>query len=454
MIPPWLADTFEILIAIFLVILNGFFVAAEFALVKVRLSQIEQLVVERRPFAKTAKWLAERLDASLSACQLGITMASLALGWVGEPAFAHLITPVLENLGITSEAMVHGIAFVIAFSTITALHLVIGEQAPKIFAIRRPETMVLWCAAPLKFCYIVLYPFLAVLNLTTSLLLKSIGLTGSTEHETPHTEDEIRALLADAHLHGNLSRSEHRLLNAVFEFDDMICRRVMVPRGEIDFFDVNTPFGECIEQAKQTKHTRYPMCDGSLDKVVGVIHMKDLLGLSADATDVDLRKLKRPARKIPETMPISRVLRHFQATHQLLAFVVDEYGTIIGIVTLENVLEKIVGPVEDEFDAEEPNITQPTPGCFLVLGATLVEEVERALQLELSDEHMDTIAGVLMSRVQRMLAVGDKIKLTGAVAEILEVQDDHATRIQFTLENSGSEAAPPVEAKSDQPADH
>ncbi|MBC8353768.1 MAG: HlyC/CorC family transporter [Planctomycetes bacterium] len=446
MIPPWLADTFEILVAIFLVLLNGFFVAAEFALVKVRLSQIEQLVTDRRVFAKTAQWLAERLDASLSACQLGITMASLALGWVGEPAFAHLVEPALKAGGVTSEAMIHGVAFVIAFSTITALHLVIGEQAPKIFAIRRPETMILWCAAPLKFFYVILYPFLAVLNVTTSFLLRLVGLTGATEHETPHTEDEIRALLADAHLHGHLTRSEHRLLNAVFEFDDLICRRVMVPRGEVDFFDVSTPFSECLEQAKRTKHTRYPLCDGSLDKVMGVIHMKDLLGLAAGGDDIDLGQLMRPARKVPETMPISQVLRHFQATHQLLAFVLDEYGTIIGIVTLENVLEKIVGPVEDEFDTEEPNISEQSPGRYMVMGSTLVEEVERAFNLELADEDMDTVAGVLMARAQRLPVVGDKIQVHGAVAEILEVQDDHATRIQFILDDA-SDVTLPTEGK-------
>jgi CBS domain containing-hemolysin-like protein len=450
MIPPWLADSLlEIVIAIFLVLLNGFFVAAEFALVKVRLSQIEQLVADRRMFAKTAEWLAERLDASLSACQLGITMASLALGWVGEPAFAHLIEPLLKAAGVTSETMIHGIAFVIAFSTITALHLVIGEQAPKIFAIRRPERMILWCAAPLRFFYVILYPFLAVLNVTTSFLLRLVGLTGATGHDTPHTEDEIRALLADAHLHGHLTRSEHRLLNAVFEFDDMICRRVMVPRGEVDFFDANTTFAECLELAKRTKHTRYPLCDGSLDKVLGVVHLKDLLGLASGADDVDLRQFMRPARKVPESMPISQVLRHFQATHQLLAFVVDEYGTIIGIVTLENVLEKIVGPVEDEFDAEEPNISEKSPGRFIVLGSTLVEEVERALNIELADEDMDTVAGALMARAQRLPVAGDKIRLDGAVAEILDVQDDHATRIQFTLESARGAAAPAKDQLAD-----
>ncbi|MBI2481373.1 MAG: CBS domain-containing protein [Planctomycetia bacterium] len=176
--------------------------------------------------------------------------------------------------------------------------------------------------------------------------------------------------------------------------------------------------------------------------MLGVIHLKDLLGLAFDGDNINLREFMRPARKVPESMPISRVLRHFQASHQLLAFVVDEYGTIIGIVTLENVLEKIVGPVEDEFDAEEPNISEQAPGRYLILGSTLVEEAERALGLELGDEDMDTVAGLLMARAQRMAVVGDKIRLNGAVAEILEVQDDRATRIQFTLEAAGDTAMP------------
>lgn len=436
-------DAINILIALVLVALNGFFVAAEFALVKVRISQIEQLIKAKRPFATTAHWLVQRLDKSLSACQLGITMASLGLGWVGEPAFAHLIHPVFEYMHITSEKLIHGFSFVIAFSFITALHLVIGEQAPKIFAIRRPDTMILWCAAPMKFFYATLYPFLEVLNVTTAFVLARLGLQSGSEHETPHTEEEIRALLREAHIHGHLTGAEHRLINAVFEFDDIICRRVMVPRGEVDVLDVNDTFTEALRKAKETKHTRYPLCDGSLDKLLGVVHIKDLLGISADSTDFALRKVMRPPRKVPEHMPISRVLRHFQKTHQLLAFVVDEYGTIIGVVTLENVLEKIVGPVDDEFDDVQPNVTEERPGEFVVLGTTPIAEVEKVLEMNLDDEDVDTLAGVLMSRAQKLPEVGDKIEFDEATAEILEVKGDHAAMIRIVT-NSSDDASPDV----------
>jgi CBS domain containing-hemolysin-like protein len=437
----WLRDMFEIGIAMLLVALNGFFVAAEFALVKIRVSQIEQLVEAGRPFAKTARWLAQRVDESLSACQLGITMASLALGWVGEPAFAHLLRPLFVLAGIESERVIHALAFTVAFTFITALHLVIGEQAPKIFAIRRPDTMILWCAAPLKFFYVVLYPFLALLNLTTSFVLARLGLKSASEHETPHTEEEIRALLREAHIHGNVTGAEHRLINAVFEFDDIVCRRVMVPRGEVDALDVNDTFAESLKKAKEAKHTRYPLCDRSLDKLLGVVHMKDLLGVAADSTQFDLRKVMRPPRKVPENMPISRVLRHFQKSHQLLAFVVDEYGTIIGIVTLENVLEKIVGPVDDEFDLVQANVKEDKPGEFIVLGSTPIEEVEKALNLNLDDEDVDTLAGVLMSRAHKLPEVDDRIEFEHATAQILEVKGDHAELIRIVTKKPEDESS-------------
>ncbi len=428
-----------ILLAIGMVILNGFFVAAEFALVKVRVSQINAMVSEGLPFAKTAKWLVDRLDHSLSACQLGITMASLALGYVGEPAFARLVEPLFRWVGVTSESLIHIFAFIIAFSIITAFHLVIGEQAPKIFAIRRPESLVRWCALPMKCFYYLLYPFMYVLNLATEIILGWLGLTGGTGHGTPHNEEEIRALLGEAHVHGHLSRSEHTLLNAVFEFDDMICRLVMVPRGEVDIMDINKPFPELLDLAKRTKHTRYPLCDGSLDELLGVVHMKDLLGIDQNSHDYDLRTIMRPPVKVPENMPISRVLKKIQTTHQLLTFVVDEYGTIIGIATLENVLEKIIGPVDDEFDnVEEPSIKKLADGRFIVQGQTPISEVERALELNMDDEDVDTVAGILMSVSGKMPEEGDRIQFDGAVAEILEVKNDHAEKIRFTLEDQAA----------------
>ncbi len=425
--------------AILFIVLNGFFVAAEFALVKVRLSRVEQLIRDRRPFATTAKWLAQRLDESLSACQLGITMASLALGWVGEPAFALLIEPVLESIGVQDERLTHILGFIVAFTAITSLHLVAGEQFPKIFAIRRPEQMLLWCAIPLKFFYVILFPFLTVLNLVTSFLLRLVGVHSDGKHDGPSTEEEIRALLREAHVHGNLTRNEHSLINNVFEFDDMIVRRVMLPRAEVDFFDVNEPVQNLTELVRQTMHTRYPVCDRSLDKVLGVVHIKDLLVLNPEEQGFDLKSILRPPKKIPETMPISRVLRHFQATHQLMAFVIDEYGTITGMVTLENVLEKIVGAVEDEFDHADPDVVPAGPGEFIVNGMTPLDEVRQRLDLPLMESsEADTISGLLMDVKQRILAQGDVIELQGAVVDVLEVKHDSATKVRFRIPQAES----------------
>ncbi len=428
--------------AILLVVLNGFFVAAEFALVKIRRSQIEKLVAENRLFARSAKWLFERMDHSLSACQLGITMASLGLGWVGEPAFAKLLEPLFHALSI-SETAGHVIAFLVAFSIITALHLVVGEQAPKIFAIREPVKMLMWCAAPMRFFFYLLFPFMYVLNWVTNLVLAKLGLTGETGHGAPHNEEEIRALLSESHTHGYLSRSEHRLINAVMEFDDMLCRLVMVPRVEVQSMDVNKPFPELMTMAKKTRHTRYPVVDASLDSLLGVVHMKDLLGVSGDS-DFDIRSIMREPTKVPESMPISQVLRHFQSTHQLLSFVIDEYGSIIGIVTLENVLEKIIGPVDDEFDvADEPSIRKLSDGQFMVLGNTHIADVETALGLNLDDDDADTVAGVLMTRLGKIPESGDKFEFEGAVAHVVSVNNDRVEKIRFVVDEVAAQALPP-----------
>lgn len=434
---PWVMLT----IALVLVILNGFFVAAEFALVKVRFSQIDAMIKEGKMFAKTAGWLAKRMDHTLSACQLGITMASLALGYVGEPAFAFMITPIFEWMGIESERALHIIAFIVSFSVITSLHLVIGEQAPKIFAIRRPEEMVRWCAPTMKFFYYLLYPFMIVLNWATEKILGWLGLTGGGGHgDSVHSEQEIRALLREAHIHGQLSGSEHLLLNNVFEFDDLICRLVMVPRAEVQIMDINLPFPELLKFAKETKHTRYPVCDGSLDSLLGVLHMKDLLGIDENNSDFDIRTVMREPEKVPENLPISKVLKHIQNTHQLMTFVVDEYGTIVGICTLENVLERIIGPVDDEFDkADEPGISCVATGEYLILGSTPISEVEKALAMNLDERDVDTVAGVLMSRLGKIPAVGDRVSFEGAEAEVLEVKHDHADKIRLwrTVDSTG-----------------
>jgi len=435
---PWMYDLLMIFIAGLLVLINGFFVAAEFALVKIRESRLDEMVEQRRPFASTANWLVERLDASLSACQLGITMASLGLGWIGEPAVAHLLRPLLFSIGITSEILLHGIAFIIAFTVITAFHLVLGEQAPKIAALRRPEPTVLLSALPLKIFYYLTYPFMAALNSSTAFLLRKAGIEAASEYEIPHSEEEIRNLLMQAHIAGELSRSEHRLINAVFEFDELICRRVMLPRVDVVFLDVKDSLPEVIDVFHQTKHTRYPVCDGSLDKIVGVVHIKDLIGLYAD-TDFDLMRIIRPPQYVPEVMPVRRLLRQFQSTHQHLAFLVDEYGTVSGIVTLENILESIIGPVEDEFDDEQAEIVSEGPNRYNISGNTSIHAINQRFGLKLEAHDMDTIAGLMMTHTDKLLTPGDRVEQSGATFEVLEVSGSRAIRIRLTLSEPPSD---------------
>ena len=434
----WYIDLINILVAVFLVIINGFFVAAEFALVKVRKARIAELEKQKRLFASTAAWLLKRLDASLSACQLGITMASLGLGWIGEPAVAHLLRPVLLALGVESEILLHSIAFVIAFSAITSAHLVIGEQAPKIFALRRPEIVLLWCAAPMKIFYLLSFPFVMALNSITSSLLGMVGIESSSEHDAIHSEDEIRALLSTAQKGGEVSRSEHRMINAVFDFDELVCRKVMIPRSDVVFLDAGDSLSICLELVNKEKHSRYPVCEGTLDDVIGVIHIKDLIGLTPDQP-IDLRSMMRSPQFVPETVPVKRLLRQFQETHQHMAFIVDEHGSVVGIITLENILELIVGSVEDEFDMEPPNIVTEAPGRFVVRGSTSLLSIQRELKLDLSDEEADTMAGLLMSKTGEILKPGDRVSLRGAEAEVLEVKGSRAMRIRVTLTETDEE---------------
>lgn len=430
--PAWFPDLITIFVALLLVIVNGFFVAAEFALVKVRLGRIEQLVLNRKLFSRTARWLAQRLEQSLSACQLGITMASLALGRIGEPAFAQLVEPLLRAMQIQSEPIIHAVAFALSFTFVTALHLVIGEQAPKIFAIRKPEGMLLACAVPLQIFFVASYPLLQLLNLTTAGVLKLLGARDSSKDSIPYTEEEIRALLREAHVHGNLTRSEHSLINAVFEFDDLVCRRIMVPRTDVDYVDTEELTETTLAMIHRTKHTRYPICVGSMDQVLGVLHVKDISGATIH-DGYDWKSIMRPPKKVPENMPISKLLRHFQGTHQHMAFVVDEYGMIIGIVTLENVLEKIIGEVADEFDEESPEIVPDGPDSYVILGSTQVQSVEVKLGIQFEEADVDTMSGLLLNKAERLLAAGDIIEFPGVTAKVLSVSDDRATKVRITI---------------------
>jgi CBS domain containing-hemolysin-like protein len=285
---------------------------------------------------------------------------------------------------------------------------------------------------------------MAALNLSTAFLLRKAGIEGASEHEIPHSGEEIRAMLMQAHIAGELSRSEHRLINAVFEFDELICRRVMLPRSDVIYMDAKISLSKAFEIFHQTKHTRYPVCDGSLDKILGVVHVKDLIGLSPD-TEFDISSLIRPAQYVPENLPVRRLLRQFQSTRQHLAFLVDEYGTVSGIVTLDNILESIIGAVEDEFDDEQPEIVKEGPKVYLISGNTSIAAINQRFELKLESQGVDTIAGLMMTRTDQLLALGDRVELSGAIAEVLEVKGPRAIRIRLTL------SEPPPDQKGGKP---
>ncbi len=437
---PYILDGFKLILTGILIFLNGFFVAAEFALVKVRKNKLDVLVKEKRLFANTANWLLIRQDASLSTCQLGITMASLGLGWIGEPALAHLLGPVVHMLGITSDAIVHGIAFTVAFGIITTLHITIGEQVPKIYGIRRPETVFLWCAVPLKFFYITSYPFMILLNDASNFMLRHLGIVGSGHHVAPPSQDELQSLLSDAHVHGELSRRKHDLIDAAFDFEDQICRRIMVPRFDVVYIDLDQPISDNMERIKASKHTRFPLCRGSLDEPVGVVHLKDLFAISAEHS-TDLEEIARPANMVPETTRISKLLNHFKQSKSHLALVTDEYGSIAGIVTMENILEQIVGPIQDEFDEEEAYITPDGSNRYIVLGNTPIHKLNKALKLDLRSRNVDTLSGLTIENTRQTVKVGDIVELETIKIEILELDKNRVVKACLVVKEESEEGA-------------
>ena len=420
---PWLGLT----LGLALVIMNGFFVAAEFAIVKVRPTQIAPYVASGDRRGKMTQRLIDNLDAYLSACQLGITLASLGLGWIGEPAFARLIEPVVMRIPGASEALLHSISFALAFSTISALHIVIGELAPKSLAIRKPEPTSLWAAFPLHLFYVATKPAIWLLNSAANGFLKVLGIEPASEDELGHDEEELRRLLASAAPH-RLSPTKRELLDNIFELSDRVARQVMVPRGDVVHLSTENDVEESLTLARESGHTRFPLCNGDLDHTVGLVHIKDLFRAGAPPTD--LKDVMRPIAAVPETMPLDRLLKRMRAERHHMAVVLDEYGGASGIVTLENVIEEIVGQIQDEFDAERPDVLKQGDGLYLVSGALRIDELEQELGVEISDRNEDTLAGVVLSELGRSASEGDRVELGPLSIEVMEIDGNRITKLR------------------------
>lgn len=425
-----IAAGWGLLFGLILVFLNGFFVAAEFALVKVRPTQIDPYVTAGLRRAKVARHMVRHLDAYLSATQLGITLSSLALGWIGEPAFAWLIEPALKPLVGDNPAVLHSLALSVAFVTIIILHIVLGELAPKSIAIRKAEATALAVAYPLFLFYKLTYPAIWLLNHTANALLKVVGIAPVAEGELAHDEEELRRLLASGEA-SQLSSAKRELLDNVFEMSHRLARQIMLPRQDVVYLSTDRPLVDNLRTARRSGHTRFPLCEGDLDHVIGLIHIKDLFHRDRPVTS--LKEVAREIAFVPETLELDRLLRRMRTERFHLAAVIDEYGGVSGIVTLEDVIEEIVGPIQDEFDIEKPELTLRGDGVYEVSGGMLIEDLEAALGTELSDRDEDTIGGVVLSELGRTPAVGDVVELGAIRIEVLAAQLSRVTTVRVTL---------------------
>ncbi len=418
---------FNVVVVLFLVLVNGFFVAAEFALVKVRPSRLTQLINEGSQKARFVQKVTLKLDSYLSACQLGITLASLGLGWVGEPAVAKLIEPLFSYFHVPEAAM-HTFAFAIAFTIITMLHIIIGELAPKSIAIQKTEDVALWLAIPLVGFYKITYPAIWVLNQLSNLVLKVIGLEPASENEHAHTEEEIRILVNESHKSGLINKEESALFDNVFDFSDRVAREAMIPRTSTTILYTNHSYQDNLQKVVKTRHSRYPVAENDKDNIIGFIHVTDFYDEELKTGKKDLKSMVRKILTVPESMELSHVLRLMQKNRILIAIVLDEFGGTAGIITLEDIVEEIVGEIQNEFDNERPVVIETENG-HSVDGRLLIEELNSLLGIEISNEEVDTVGGWVHMSLEDEPKVGKIITFENYDFEIKEMERNRISRV-------------------------
>ncbi|MDF2683161.1 MAG: HlyC/CorC family transporter [Brevibacillus sp.] len=436
--------TLNLLLVLFLVFLNGFFVAAEFSLVKVRQTRLTQLVSEgNHKSARYAQKVTQQLDAYLSACQLGITLASLGLGWVGEPAIAHYVEPMMAFFHLP-HYLESPISLAIAFAIITFLHIVFGELAPKSLAIQKAEATSLWTAGPLMFFYKISYPLIWLLNGAANLFMRRLGIEPVTENESAHTEEEIRLLVTQSHKSGHIDQTELALVDNVFEFSERLAREIMIPRIDmICLYDDNT-FDENLAIMRDSRHSRFPVAHEDKDRLIGFVHTSDFYLSALTTGKAELNDFLRPLLTVPESMEISHVLRLMQKRRSQLAIVIDEYGGTAGILTMEDILEEIVGDIKDEFDEHErPEIEESSNNALSVSGKTLLTELNDYITIEVVSDEVDTIAGWLYSQLNEEVGNGKAVMFQGYLFTISELENHRITRVGISYVGEDDPASLP-----------
>lgn len=424
----------KLLAVLVLVLLNGFFVAAEFGLVKIRDTQLVTLAAKGHRRARVARKILGNLDAALSATQLGITLTSLGLGWIGEPVFASLLEPVMGWLQIESPQVRHSIAFAVGFSVITFLHIVVGELAPKSLAIRKPLPVSLWVAMPLDWFYKVSFPAIWVLNHAANWLLRQFGIQPVNEMELVHSEEELRLILGAAQRQTAAAPLARNLVLNALDLRQRIVREVMRPRQELTVFSLEASIAECLEVAEKTRYSRFPLCEhGDLDRTRGVIHIKDLYAMRLKArSGADLLPVARKLIYVPETAHLEKLLQLFLERKLHLALVVDEYGGTTGMVTLENILEELVGQIQDEFDQEKPLLVRVGETAWDVAGALPLHELEELVGVPLREENITTTSGWVTQRLGGFPKPGDTLAVGGFELRVEEMEGTRVGRLRLT----------------------
>ncbi|MEH7255633.1 hemolysin family protein [Neobacillus niacini] len=420
-----------IVIAI-LIAFTAFFVSFEFAIVKIRSTRIDQLVAEGNKKAIAAKTIVSNLDEYLSACQLGITVTALGLGWLGEPTVEHLLRPLFTHFNIPESAA--GIlSFVIAFASVTFIHVVVGELAPKTIAIHKAEAVTLIFSKPMIIFYKIMYPFIKVLNGSARVIVGAFGLKPASEHEEAHSEEELQMIISESYKSGEINQSEYKYVNNIFEFDDRIAKEIMVPRTEIVAFDKAQTIAECLEIVKKENYTRYPVIDGEKDNIVGMLNMKEVLTdyISGKNLDTSIDEYTRPVIQVIESIAIHDLLVKMQKDRVHMAILMDEYGGTAGLVTVEDILEEIVGEIRDEFDEDEvPEINKISENKTVVDGKVRIDEVNDLFGLDIQEEEMDTIGGWILSEKMEVVK-GDKLHYGDYEFKVLDVDGYHIKSLEI-----------------------
>ncbi|MGE6257918.1 hemolysin family protein [Heyndrickxia sporothermodurans] len=422
----------NLFIIILLIAITAFFVASEFAIVRVRTSRIDQLMAEGNPTALNAKKVISNLDSYLSAIQLGITVTSLILGWLGEPTVQVFLRPIFEMLRIPTS-LSNILSFIVSFLLITFFNVVLGELAPKTFAIQKTEAITLFVAKPLIWFNRLMYPFIWLLNQSSRIVVKLIGIEPVAASEIAPSEEELRIILSESLKSGEINQSEYKYVNNIFEFDNRIAKEIMVPRTEMVTLEREATIDEILEIAKVEKFTRYPVTDGDKDKIIGLINIKELLTdciFEECLQDNPIEKYIKPVSRVIETVPIKGLLSKIQKDRTHMVILLDEYGGTAGLVTVEDILEEIVGEIRDEFDSDEiPLIRQLNEKHYILDGKVLIEEVNDLLGTHIYDEEIDTIGGWLLTK-KYDLKKGDSIISDQFEFIVTDIEQSHVHYVE------------------------